>query len=241
MSRGPIDIRTPLTPVAQTIDWTRMKARIGVPVVLAMLATTAWFQKERVPVGQAPAISEPQQTEQKLQALEKASAEAWRAYEQAKDEAKRTWKIATQIRERDEIMDPAPHGESDPTSRSGNPDDLKAYLAAKQIYLRANAESAGKGDLASEATRKEVEEAYIKPRNAARAKADQTRKAALALRIKLDIFEVDPESETAPISLSGNPDDLQIYLPAKREYLKAKAELEKLEVRSFYSLGQVKQ
>src|SRR5688500_3003023 len=113
-----------------------MKPFIGALLVLAILASTVWFRKERAPIGQKQLITPTIQGEQNLEALWKAEAETRKAAEQAQEEAERTWKIATQIRERDGIIDPAPHRESEPTSRSGDPDHLKAYLAAKQLYLK---------------------------------------------------------------------------------------------------------
>ena len=216
-----------------------MKARTGVLLVLAIVAT-GWFQKERVPARHKQETPEPKPAEQKLEALRKASTEAWAAYDYAREEAKRTRKIATQIRERDGIIDPAPHRESDSTSRSGNPDDLKDYLAAKQIYLRAHAESAKKADLASAALGAVMDEER-KPRLEARAKSEQTWKAASALRVKFEIIDADPESETIPISVYGNPDHLEAYLSAKREYLKAKGERDKLEIRAFHIVARTKQ
>lgn len=106
-----------------------MKARIALLVVLAILAVTVWLRNERAQSGQKHDIFQPKQAEQRLEALKNASAEASKAYEQAHDEVVRTWKIATQIRERDGIMDPAPCQESKPTSGSGNPEDLKAPYA----------------------------------------------------------------------------------------------------------------
>jgi hypothetical protein len=213
-----------------------MKARFGILVLWIIFQTTASPETERPSVTQKEAIPEAKQTAERLRQLREASAQAWKAYDQARAEAKRTWKIATEIRERDGILDPAPHRESKPTARSGNTDDLKAYLAANQIYLRANVESAAKGDAATAALRNLMDEER-KPLEAARAETERGYKAAAALREKFEIIDRDPESETNPSSASANADELKVYLAAKREHHKAKAERDQFEHQSFYGIS----
>ena len=217
-----------------------MKAKMGVLVVCTMLALAAWLQMDRQPRGQEKNAADHKQAEEPAQALEKAAAEAGEAYKQSHEEAERTWKIAKQIRERDGIIDPAPHRDSVPTARSGNPDDAQAYRVAKEIYLKANAEAGRKLDQAWELRRKPLEEAREKLEEA-QEKVRISYKAAAAIRQKFDIIDQDPESDDPRLSIFMSPDVshppgvLETYRAAKREYLKARAERDKLEVRAFPS------
>jgi hypothetical protein len=196
-----------------------MKVRVGVLLIFPFLHSSMRSEERSVPVGQERPNSGAEKAAQES-VWELSAEEARKAYEQAQVEVERAWKIATQIRERDGIIDAAPHRESGPVVRSGKADDLQAYLAAKRIYLKANADCYAKSELANEAR--------TSPRENARAKAAQTYKAAATLRQEFEIIDQDPESDGVEVtSLSGNGSDVKAYLAAKAEYVKAKAELDK--------------